>query len=121
MGRPRKEQQELRHRWSVLNVTEAERRQILAHAAAAGLGASAYLVTRALQRPAAPRQDWQRLVRQQARLVELLDRIAAGFLHTASDRDAGRALLALIRIEAMISENRLDPGFDADDTGDAAC
>ena len=103
MARPRKNPAELRKRWSVLNVTDAERSVIEAHARDAGLSTCGYIVRRALQRPAAPRQDWQRIVRTQARLLHRLDEIAAALVEAEPVRDAGAALLALRRIEAQIA------------------
>lgn len=103
MARPRKNPTELRKRWSVLNVTEAERRAIETHAREAGLSTCGYIVRRALQRPAAPRQDWQRIVRTQAQLLTSLDAIGAALVEAEPVRDAGAALLALRRIEAQIT------------------
>jgi hypothetical protein len=103
MGRPRKEDGERRSRWAVLNVTPEERDAIAAYAREAGLSVCAYIVRRALQRPASPRQDWQQLVRQQALLLRQLDGIAAALLAAEPVRDAGAALLALRRIEAELS------------------
>jgi len=116
MARPRKNPADLRQRWAVLNVTAAERRAIEAHAREAGLSTCGYIVRRALQRPAAPRQDWQRIVRTQARLLHRLDEISAALVEAEPVRDAGAALLALRRIEAQIATWL--PGTAPHDEGD---
>jgi len=121
VGRPRKPEPDRRRRWSVLNVTPAERDAITANAEAAGLSLSAYVVQAALERPPAPRQDWRRIVRQQAYLAERLDEIAAALVQTDSARDAGRALLALRRIEREIAAWRgaqSTPGGEGGDGSD---
>lgn len=86
----------------MLNVTAAERRTIEAHAREVGLSTCSYIVRRALQRPAAPRADWQRIVRTQTQMLDSLDAIAAALVEAEPVRDAGAALLALRRIEAQI-------------------
>lgn len=103
MGRPRKELGDRRSRWAVLNATGEERAAIIAYAREAGLSVCAYILRRALQRPVSPRQDWQRLVRQQAQILHQLDQIAAALVTSEPVRDAGAALLALRRIEAELS------------------
>lgn len=118
MARPRKNPAELRKKWSVLNVTEAERQAIEEHAREAGLSTCTYIVRRALQRPAAPRQDWQRIVRTQARLLSSLDAIGAALVVAEPIRDAGAALLALRRIEAQITGWTM--GSAPDDDGDGS-
>lgn len=103
MGRPKKDDTELRRRWAVLNVTSSERAAIEAYAQAAGLSTCSYIVQRALQRPVSPRQDRQRIIRQQARLMRYLEEIAAAFVTGEPVRDAGAAILSLRRIEAEIT------------------
>jgi len=103
MGRPRKEERDRRTRWAVLNVTQEERETIEAFAREAGLSTCEYIVRRACQRPVSPRQDWQQLVRQQARILRQLDEIAAALVLSEPIRDAGAALLVLRRIEAELS------------------
>jgi hypothetical protein len=113
MPRPRKTEAEKRQKWPVLNVTPAERQAITEHAAASGLKTSAYLITRALQKPVSPRQDWQRIVRQQSRLSTQLAEIAALLTTSKPVPDAGLALLALRRIEHSLEE-RWFTGRDED-------
>lgn len=103
LGRPKKEERERRARWAVLNVTQEERQTIEAFAREAGLSTCEYIVRRACQRPVSPRQDWQRIVRQQALLLRQLDEIAAALVTSEPARDAGAALLSLRRIEAQIA------------------
>jgi uncharacterized protein (DUF1778 family) len=118
MGRPKKDSTELRSRWAVLNVTPSERAAIEAYARAAGLSTSSYIVQRALQRPVSPRQDRQRIIRQQARLMRYLEGIAAAFVTGEPVRDAGAALLTLRRIEAEITAWNAGGGM-APEEGDA--
>lgn len=103
MARPRKEEGDRRSRWAVLNATGDERAAIIAYAREAGLSVCSYILRRALQRPVSPRQDWQRIVRQQALLLRQLDDIAAALVTSGPARDAGAALLSLRRIEAQIA------------------
>lgn len=103
LGRPRKEEGDRRSRWAVLNATGDERAAIIAYAREAGLSVCSYILRRALQRPVSPRQDWQRIVRQQALLLRQLDDIAAALVTSGPARDAGAALLSLRRIEAQIA------------------
>lgn len=115
-GRPKKQADELRRKWDVLNVTSAERAAIKENAQAVGLGVSAYIIQCALRRPPVPRQDWHRIVRQQAELLERLDDLAASLVVADGARDAGRTLLALHRIEAEIDSWTSGPGA-GDDSG----
>jgi hypothetical protein len=117
MGRPKKDENDLRRRWSVLNVTRSEREAIEAYAREAGCSTCSYIVSRALQRPVSPRQDWQDIVRQQAQLLQRLDTIAAALAVVEPVRDAGAALLALRRIEAEIT--RLGTAVQPMSDGDA--
>lgn len=103
MGRPKKDDADLRRRWAVLNVTQSERTAIEAYARDAGLSTCSYIVRRALQRPVSPRQDRQQIIRQQARLMRYLEEIAAALVEGEPVRDAGAALLTLRRIEAEIT------------------
>jgi hypothetical protein len=103
MGRPKKDDTQLRRRWAVLNVTPSERAAIEAYAQAADLSTCSYIVQRALQRPVSPRQDRQRIIRQQARLMRYFEEIAAALVAAEPVRDAGAALLALRRIEAEVT------------------
>jgi hypothetical protein len=115
MPRPRKPEDQKRHKWPVLNVTPDERRAIEQYALAAGQGVSAYIIARALQNPVTPRQDWKRLVRQQSEILALLQEIALQLVTTTPARDAGAALLALRRIEAQLATK------SAQDEGDDRC
>lgn len=103
MARPKKDEADVRRRWSVLNASRREREAIEAFARASGLSVSSYILRRALQAPVSPRQDWQQLVRQQAQLLQRLDAIAATLVLSEPVRDAGAALLVLRRIEAELS------------------
>jgi hypothetical protein len=103
MGRPKKDDTDLRRRWAVLNVTSSERAAIEDYARAAGLSTCSYIVQRALQRPVSPRQDRQQIIRQQAELMRHLDEIAAALVEGDLVRDAGATLLTLRRIEAEIT------------------
>jgi hypothetical protein len=47
MGRPKKDENDLRRRWSVLNVTRSEREAIEAYAREAGCSTCSYIVSRA--------------------------------------------------------------------------
>ena len=120
MGRPKKDDTELRRRWAVLNVTPSERTAIEAYAQAAGLSTCSYIVRRALQRPVSPRQDRQRIIRQQALLMQYLEEIAAAFVTGEPVRDAGATLLALRRIEAEITAWNTG-GAMSPQEGDAEC
>lgn len=113
MSRPRKSEAEKRQKWPVLNVTPAERQAITEHAATMGLSTSAYLVARALQKPVSRRRDWQRIVRQQSLLSTQLAEIATLLTTAAPVPDAGRALLALARIERSLEETWFS-GHDED-------
>lgn len=117
MGRPRKEERDRRARWAVLNVTQEERETIEAFAREAGLSSCEYIVRRACQRPVSPRQDWHRIVRQQALLLRQLDEITATLVTSEPARDVGAALLSLRRIEAEITAwaTGAQPLDDADD------
>lgn len=103
MARPKKDEADVRRRWSVLNASRREREAIEVFARASGLSVSSYILRRALQAPVSPRQDWQQLVRQQALLLRQLDEIAAALVTSEPVRDAGAALLVLRRIEAELS------------------
>jgi len=103
MARPKKDEADVRRRWSVLNASRREREAIEAFARASGLSVSSYILRRALQAPVSPRQDWQLIVRQQAQLLHRLDEIAAALVFSDPVRDAGTALLALRRMEAQIA------------------
>ena len=103
MARPKKDEADVRRRWSVLNASRHEREAIEAFARASGLSVSSYILRRALQAPVSPRQDWQQLVRQQAQVLRQLDEIAAALVTSGPVRDAGAALLSLRRIEAQIA------------------
>ena len=103
MARPKKDEADVRRRWSVLNASRHEREAIEAFARTSGLSVSSYILRRALQAPVSPRQDWQQLVRQQALLLRQLDEIAAALVTSEAVRDAGAALLILRRIEAELS------------------
>jgi hypothetical protein len=103
MARPKKDRTEIRRRWSVINATSREREAVEDFARAVGLGTSEYILRRALQAPVAPRQDWQRIVRQQAQILRQLDEIAIAVRGAQPIRDVGSVLLALRRIEADLS------------------
>ncbi|OYU75045.1 MAG: hypothetical protein CFE32_15745 [Alphaproteobacteria bacterium PA3] len=103
MARPKKDKGDVRQRWAVLNASPAEREVIEGYAREAGLSTCSYILRRALQRPASPRQDRQLLVRQQAQIQRSLDAIAASLLVAEPVRDAGLALLALRRIDTSIA------------------
>ncbi|MDP2085751.1 MAG: hypothetical protein Q8K20_11180 [Gemmobacter sp.] len=103
MARPKKDEADVRRRWSVLNASPREREAIEAYARASGLSVSSYILRRALQAPVSPRQDWHLIVRQQAQLLRQLDEIAAALVTSGPARDAGAALLSLRRIEAQIA------------------
>lgn len=120
MGRPKKDDTELRRRWAVLNVTASERAAIEAYAREAGLSTCSYIVQRALQRPVSPRQDRQRIIRQQARLMRYFEEIAAALVAAEPVRDAGAALLTLRCIEAEITAWNAGGGLSPED-GDAEC
>ena len=107
-----------RKRWNVLNTTPRERALICGFAAEAGVGVSAYLIERGLQRPVAARQDWTRIAHQQARLIALLEQIADMSVPDAGVRDAGQILLALRRIEAEL-EGGIPTGQDEGPGGEA--
>jgi hypothetical protein len=119
-GRPKKKADELRRKWDVLNVTSAERATIKENAQAVGLGLSAYIIQCALRRPPVPRQDWHRIVRQQAQLLQRLDDLAAALVVADDVRDEGRALLALRQIEAEIASWTSRPDADDDSGCDGA-
>lgn len=123
MGRPKKNQYDLRRKWPVLNVTPAERDAIQMNASGSGLGVSAYIIRCALERPPTPRQDWRRIVRQQAQLLQRLDDIAAELVKAESVRDAGRALLSLHWLEYEIGNSGAVPLAmpDGEDDGDLEC
>lgn len=106
-----------RAKWNVLNTTPEERVIIRGLAKDAGLGISAYLIERGLQRPVA-RQDWTRIAHQQARLIALLEQIADTPVPDAGVREAGQILLALRRIEAEI-EGWFPAGQDDGPGGEA--
>jgi hypothetical protein len=120
MGRPKKDDTDLRRRWAVLNVTPSERATIEAYAQAAGLSTCSYIVQRALQRPVSPRQDRQRIIRQQARLMRYFEEIAAVLIAAEPVRDAGAALLTLRRIEAEITAWNTGGAMPPEE-GDAEC
>jgi len=103
MARPKKDEADVRHRWSVLNASRREREAIEAFARASGLSTSSYILRCALQAPVSPRQDWQLIVRQQAQLLQRLDEIAAALVLSEPIRDVGAALLVLRRIDAELS------------------
>ena len=103
MARPKKDEADVRRRWSVLNASRREREAIEAFAREAGLSTCSYILRRALQAPVSPRQDWQQIVRQQAQLLQRLDEIAAALVLSEPIRDSGAALLVLRRIEAELS------------------
>ena len=120
MGRPKKDDTDLRRRWAVLNVTPSERAEIEAYAREAALSTCSYIVRRALQRPLSPRQDRQQIIRQQTRLLRYFEEIAAALVAAEPVRDAGATLLTLRRIEAEITAwnggSTMPP-----ETGDAEC
>lgn len=120
MGRPKKDDTDLRRRWAVLNVTQSERAAIEAYAHVAGLSTCSYIVRRALQRPLSPRQDRQQIIRQQTRLLRYFEEIAAALVAAEPVRDAGATLLTLRRIEAEITAwngvSTMSP-----EAGDAEC
>lgn len=118
MPRPKKQEHERRRKWAVLNVTPEEREAIVENAEAAGLRVSAYIIRCALDRPPAPRQDWRRIVRQQALLLQRFDQIAAELVRADEVRDAGRALLALREIETEIATWTGGPGVTTNDDSD---
>ncbi len=120
MGRPKKDDTDLRRRWAVLNVTLSERAAIAANAREAGLSTCSYIVQRALQRPVSPRQDRQRIIRQQARLMRYFEEIGAALVAAEPVRDAGAALLTLRRIEAEITAWNAGGAMSPED-GDAEC
>lgn len=103
MARPKKDEADVRRRWSVLNASRREREAIEAFAREAGLSTCSYILRRALQAPVSPRQDWQLIVRQQAQLLQRLDEVATVLALSEPVRDAGAALLVLRRIEAELS------------------
>ena len=107
-----------RAKWNVLNPTPEERAIICGLAKDAGMGISAYLIERGLQRPVAGRQDWTRIAHQQARLIALLEQIADTPVPDAGLREAGQILLALRRIEAEI-EGWVPTGQDEAPGGEA--
>lgn len=117
MARPKKDDADIRRRWSVLNASNNERKEIEHSARAVGLSTCSYILRRALQKPVSPRQDWQHIVRQQAQLLQLLDAIAAALVTSEPVRDVGLVLLTLRRIETEISAwgPGLQPMFDSDD------
>ena len=120
MGRPKKDDTDLRRRWAVLNVTQSERAAIEAYAHIADLSTCSYIVRRALQRPLSPRQDRQQIIRQQTRLLRYFEEIAAALVAAEPVRDAGATLLTLRRIEAEITAwnggSTMSP-----EAGDAEC
>ncbi len=103
MARPKKDDAEIRRRWSVLNASRREREKIKHFARAAGLSNCSYILRRALQKPVSPRQDWQKIVWQQAQLLQRLDTIAAELSASESVRDVGAVLLTMRRIEMEIA------------------
>jgi hypothetical protein len=120
MGRPKKDDTDLRSRWAVLNVTQSERTAIEAYALDAGMSTCSYIVQRALQRPVSPRRDRQQIIRQQARLMRYFEEIAAALVEGETVRDAGAALLMLRRIEAEITAWN-EGGAMPPDADDAEC
>jgi len=113
MPRPRKSENEKRRKWAVLNVTPEERRAIEQYAHDAGLGVSAYIIARALQKPVAPRDDWKRIARQQALLLAAMEDIAARLITAEPVADAGAALLSLRRIETQLESHQFHSEPDA--------
>jgi hypothetical protein len=102
MGRPKKNEDEMRSKWAVLNPTREERATIAAYAAEVGLGVSTYLIACGLRRPPSPRQDWQRILLRQQQLATFLEDIATDIADRTSPLDAGLLLLSLLRIESRI-------------------
>lgn len=120
MGRPKKDDTDLRSRWAVLNVTRSERTAIKAYALDAGMSTCSYIVQCALQRPVSPRRDRQQIIRQQARLMRYFEEIAAALVEGETVRDAGAALMMLRRIEAEITAWNAG-GAMPPDADDAEC
>lgn len=121
MGRPKKNEDEMRSKWAVLNPTREERATIAAYAAEVGLGVSTYLIACGLRRPPSPRQDWQRIVFQQAKLLDLLEDIAASVRDRTTRIEAGLLLLAIRRVEHRIENLLPHSPHSEGDEGDCDC
>lgn len=121
MARPKKDEADLRRKWPVLNPTAQERASITRFAADVGLGVSAYLIGCGLRRPPSPRQDWQRIVFQQAKLLDLLEDIAASVRDRTTRIEAGLLLLAIRRVEHRIENLLPHSPHSEGDEGDCDC
>ncbi|MBQ1202757.1 MAG: hypothetical protein IIX61_02970 [Loktanella sp.] len=99
-----KPDREKRTKWSVLNPTPSERKEIEALVEAAGMGASAYIIQTVLSKSNKRHGQLALVIHQQSTLITLLSEIADYIAqHGSSPMDTAKVLIALARIEHEIS------------------
>ena len=109
---------EKRQKWSVLNVTAAERDCISAAAVAQGLPVNRYILEALATRQLVARSDWRELVRLLAEVSEQLAGISDAVRDRALPLDAVRIDLGLLAIERLLLREAM-PWLDREAPEDA--
>lgn len=113
-GRPKLESGKGRKKWSVLNVTDEERRDIEQRAKEARLPVSRYIIQAARNKSVTGRRDQREAICRLMKIEDLLETIAAPCRKARTFEDALPALLALCGISTAIDRITLGVSDEAD-------